>query len=83
MVVCNKQDLPFAKNPLQVEREMTQEIEQIRKVRKAAHEQEQDMANRLDDDADGDNQTEMSYIESLKGKFSFEQVPNKVSFVGS
>ena len=55
MVVCNKQDLPFAKNPLQVEREMTQEIEQIRKVRKAAHEQEQDMANRLDDDADGDN----------------------------
>ena len=35
LVACNKQDLPFAKNPLQIERELTNEIEQIRKVRRA------------------------------------------------
>lgn len=35
LVACNKQDVVFAKNPLQIEREITNEIEQIRKVRKA------------------------------------------------
>ena len=35
LVICNKQDLAFAKNALQIERELTNEIEQIRKVRKA------------------------------------------------
>ena len=34
-MTCNKQDVVFAKNPLQIEREITNEIEQIRKVRKA------------------------------------------------
>jgi len=27
LVACNKQDIPFAKNPLQIERELTFEIE--------------------------------------------------------
>ena len=27
LVSCNKQDIPFAKNPLQIERELTFEIE--------------------------------------------------------
>ena len=35
LVACNKQDLSFSKNALQIERELTNEIEQIRKVRKA------------------------------------------------
>ena len=35
LVVCNKQDLPFARKALQVERDFQQEIEQIRKVKKA------------------------------------------------
>ena len=39
LVTCNKQDVVFAKNPLQIEREITNEIEQIRKVRKATQAQ--------------------------------------------
>jgi signal recognition particle receptor subunit beta len=35
LVACNKQDISFAKSHLQLERELTNEIEQIRKVRKA------------------------------------------------
>ena len=35
LVACNKQDIAFAKNPLQIERELATEIDQIRKVRKA------------------------------------------------
>jgi len=52
LVACNKQDVPFAKNALQIEREITHEIEQIRKVRKATQQQEQDTANRADIDED-------------------------------
>ena len=35
LVACNKQDLPFAKKAIQVERELAQEIEQIKRVRLA------------------------------------------------
>ena len=83
LVACNKQDIPFAKNALQIERELTNEIEQIRKVRKATQQQEQDTAARggqeeSDQDEDGVNTTAPGYLESLKGRFSFDQVPNKV-----
>ena len=85
LVVCNKQDIPFAKTALQVERELVNEIEQIRKVRKASQQQEQDTANRadLDEVSDDDQQAQSGYLESLKGKFSFEQVPNQIEFCGS
>ena len=42
LVVCNKQDLNFAKRATQIERDLQIEIEQIRKVKRAAREQEQD-----------------------------------------
>lgn len=82
LVACNKQDIPFAKNPLQLEREIANEIEQIRKVRRASQQQENDTANRAEDLAGEDEREQESYLESLKGKFSFEQVPNKVQFCG-
>ena len=56
------------------------EIEQIRKVRMASRQQEQDTANRdgLDED---DERQEIGYLETLKGKFSFDQLPNRIQFI--
>ena len=34
LIVCNKQDLQFARKPIQVESDLEQEIEKIRKVKK-------------------------------------------------
>ena len=79
LVACNKQDLAFSKNALQIERELTNEIEQIRKVRKATQQQDHDTANQAEDIEEEDQQ-QSGYLESLKGKFSFEQVPNKIQF---
>lgn len=35
LIACNKQDLVFSKNALKLEKDLTNEIEQIRKVRMA------------------------------------------------
>lgn len=35
LVVCNKQDLPFARRANQIKLEMEKEIEELRKVRRA------------------------------------------------
>ena len=40
LVACNKQDVVFAKRAIIIERDLQQEIEQLRKVRKAVREQE-------------------------------------------
>lgn len=40
LIACNKQDLTFAKRGTQLERDLQIEIEQIKKVRRAAREQE-------------------------------------------
>jgi len=40
LIACNKQDLTFAKRAIQMERDLQIEIEQIRKVKRAAREQE-------------------------------------------
>jgi len=42
LIACNKQDLNFAKRAIQIERDLQIEVEQIRKVKRAAREQEQD-----------------------------------------
>ena len=76
--MCNKQDLPISKKALQIERELTNEIEQIRKVRKATQQQEADTANRAGVEDPDEDDAQSGYLESLKGKFSFEQVPNKI-----
>ena len=51
-------------------------------MRKATQPQEQDTANRagLDEPDDDDDDAQGGYLESLKGKFSFNQVPNKIQF---
>lgn len=68
LVVCNKQDVVFAKRATIIERDLQQEIEQLRRVRKAVREQEQD-GQSIVDNAD---QSGSGYLESLKGKFSFD-----------
>ena len=81
LVACNKQDLAFAKNALKMERDLTTEIEQIRKVRMATRQQELDTANRdahLEEEED--ERQEPGYLETLKGKFGFDKLPNKVQF---
>jgi len=35
-----------------------------------------------DNDENDDSQAQSGYLESLKGRFSFDQVPNKVEFCG-
>ena len=81
LVACNKQDLAFAKNALKLERDLTNEIEQIRKVRMASRNQELDTANRYENIEDeADEATEIGYLETLKGKFGFDQLPNKIQF---
>ena len=80
-VACNKQDLAFAKNALKLEKDLVTEIEQIRKVRMATRQQELDTANRdahLEEEED--ERQEPGYLETLKGKFGFDKVPNKVQF---
>ena len=73
MVACNKQDLTFAKRAIQLERDLQIEIEQIRKVKRAAREQEQDNSTALSHTANKGAKTgistPMGYLESLKGKF--------------
>ena len=52
-------------------------------MRKATQQQEQDTANRAGlDEPDDDDDAQGGYLESLKGKFSFSQVPNKIQFCG-
>ena len=48
-------------------------------MRKATQQQEQDTANQVED-IEEDDQQQSGFLESLKGKFSFEQVPNKIQF---
>ena len=80
LIACNKQDLTFARNSLKLEKDLTNEIEQIRKVRMASRQQEQDTANREAHEEDEDDRQEIGYIETLKGKFAFNQLPNKIQF---
>ena len=44
LVACNKQDLPFSKKAIQLERDLANEIDQIRKVKKATREMETEHA---------------------------------------
>ena len=46
----------------------------------ASRQQEQDTVNRdgLDED---DERQEIGYLETLKGKFSFDQLPNRIQFI--
>ena len=68
LVACNKQDLTFAKRSLELETELASEIEQIRKVRRATTDT-------------GDENTALGgYLENLKGKFVFSNLPIKVIF---
>ena len=62
---CNKQDQTFAKKAVTVEKELEKEIEELRKVRK---ETTDDAAN-------------MGYLESLKKKFSFNDMQVPIKFV--
>jgi len=86
-VACNKQDLTFAKKAIQIERDLSTQIEQIRKVRKASREQEQDTtqaANKISGGAAMEtSQGDTSYLESLKGRFAFDQLATPVQFFDS
>jgi signal recognition particle receptor subunit beta len=57
VVVCNKQDLQFAKKAAIVEGEIEKEIEEVRKVRRA---------QRAEDE-------KQRYIDTIKKRFSFEE----------
>lgn len=78
LIACNKQDLPFAKRAVVIEREMQAEIEQLRKVKKAVREQEQDPQMTGNEGCAETGQT-MGYLESFRGKFMFEQLKSPVS----
>jgi signal recognition particle receptor subunit beta len=65
LVACNKQDLQFAKKATVIESELECEIEELRKVRKATQ----------------DDPTKMGYLESLKKKFSFNDIQMPIKFV--
>ena len=58
-----------------IERDLQLEIEQLRKVKKAVREQEQDHSTALKTDTPA-----IGYLESLKGKFTFDQLVTPVSF---
>lgn len=58
MIACNKQDLQFAKKATIIEVELEKEIEELRKVRKATQ----------------DDETKMGYLETLKKKFTFNEI---------
>ena len=55
LIVCNKQDLQFAKKAAQIEHELEAEVEEHRKVKSKTLEEGQ----------------ALGYLESLKKKFSF------------
>ena len=78
LVICNKQDLQFSKRATQIERDLQIEIEQIRKVKRAAREQEQDnsigQSHNANAGAKTGSSTPAGYLESLKGKFQFDQL---------
>lgn len=84
LVACNKQDLNLAKRAVQIEREFTTEFDAIRKVRRASREQENEttgggIGSVTDDVSRTEEQT---IFDDLKGKFSFEQIPQaSVTFV--
>ena len=83
LIACNKSDLPFARRAVQVERDLAIAVETIRKVRKASREQELDNAQVVQL-AKGNNNRQAQaacYLESLPGKFSFEQLKRPPKFV--
>jgi ribosome biogenesis GTPase A len=79
-VACNKQDLATAKKAIQIEREFQTEFDAIKKVRKATKDQEAETTGGGIGLKQSDRQE--TIFDHIKGKFSFEQVPEaKVSFV--
>ena len=84
LVACNKQDLNLAKRAVQIEREFSTEFDAIRKVRKASREQENETTGggigSVTDDAL--TTVDQTIFDDLKGKFSFEQIPQaSVTFI--
>jgi GTPase SAR1 family protein len=84
LVACNKQDLNLAKRAVQIEREFSTEFDAIRKVRKASREQENETTGggigTVTDDAL--TTVDQTIFDDLKGKFSFEQIPQaSVTFI--
>ena len=80
LVACNKQDLTGRPHAIKLEKDLTTEIEQIRKVRMATRKQVLDLANRDANEEEDDERQEIGYLETLKGKFAFNQLSNKVQF---
>ena len=83
LIACNKSDLPFARRAIQVERDLAIAVETIRKVRKASREQELDNAQvvKLAKGSNSRQAQAVCYLESLSGKFSFDQLQKPPKFV--
>ena len=68
LVVCNKQDLQFAKHVTQVEAELEKDIEELRRVRRATMD---------DQDTDKQNISQQGFLEQYRKKFSFSDAELK------
>jgi signal recognition particle receptor subunit beta len=68
LVVCNKQDLQFAKRATQLELEVERDIEEIRKVRRATID---------DQDTAKEQVSKQGYLEQLRKKFTFSDATLK------
>jgi signal recognition particle receptor subunit beta len=65
LVICNKQDLQFAKKSTIVEIELEREIEEIRKVKRVTH----------------DDNSKIGYLESIKKKVVLSELGLPIKFV--
>lgn len=67
LVACNKQDLQFAKKATILEMELEKEIEELRKVKRVT--------------GDTDETQKFGYLETLKKKFTFQDMKVPIKFV--